>query len=335
MSAPVHLLKGSDPVQLAERARAVIDESVGDAARGEVLDEFTGDDYDLGAVVLAASTVSMFGARVVVARNMARFPASALEPLLAYLADPSPDTTLVLVWDRPVGGLTSHPVPRKLADAVTAAGGTVEDCGIPGGRAGETWFREHLSAAGVSLNPQAERLLRDRLGEDLARLGTVLRSLEAAFGLGAGPLDAEDVEPYLGEAGGVPPWELTDAIDRGDVATAVTKVRRMVQGGGRHPLQVLATLETHVTRLVRLDGARATNEKDAAALLGLKGSTFPARKALEQSRALGSARVARALHLLARADVDLRGRSGQPAELVLEVLVARLAALSSRSRPGR
>jgi DNA polymerase-3 subunit delta len=109
----------------------------------------------------------------------------------------------------------------------------------------------------------------------------------------------------------------------------------MVQGGGRHPLQVLATLETHVTRLVRLDGARATNEKDAAALLGLKGSTFPARKALEQSRALGSARVARALHLLARADVDLRGRSGQPAELVLEVLVARLAALSSRSRPGR
>lgn len=42
-----------------------------------MLAEFSGDDYDLGAVVLAAQTVSMFGDRVVVARNLARYGTAA------------------------------------------------------------------------------------------------------------------------------------------------------------------------------------------------------------------------------------------------------------------
>ena len=69
-------------------------------------------------------------------------------------------------------------------------------------------------------------------------------------------------------------------------------------------------------------------EKDAAALLGMKGSTFPARKALSQCRKLGHDRVVRAIDLLATADIDLRGGKAWPDDLVLAVLVARLAYLA-------
>ncbi len=55
-----------------------------------------------------------------------------------------------------------------------------------------------------------------------------------------------------------------------------------------------------------------TDEKSAAALLGLRGSTFPARKALDQTRRLGPQGVARAIDLLAGADLDLRGASRGP-----------------------
>ena len=68
--------------------------------------------------------------------------------------------------------------------------------------------------------------------------------------------------------------------------------------------------------------------EDAAQLLGMKGSTFPARKALSQSRKLGHDRVVRAVELLAGADIDLRGGKAWPDGLVLEVLVARLARLA-------
>ena len=48
------------------------------------------------------------------------------------------------------------------------------------------------------------------------------------------------------------PWELTDTIDRGDTATAIELLHRML-GAGRHPLQLMATLHTHYARMLRLD----------------------------------------------------------------------------------
>ncbi len=330
MSGELHLLKGSDPVLLADAAREVVDRIVGDAERGEVLEEFSGDEYDLSAVVLAAQTVSMFGDRVVVARNMARFGTDDLAPLIAYLDDPAPDASVVLVWDKPTAsGLRANPVPKKLSDAVKGAGGTVADHGLPAGKGRAMWVDDQLDAAPVSLSGAAKRLLVDRLGEDLNRLGGILTVLEATYGTDAGPLDPDDVEPFLGDSGGVPPWDVTDAIDKGNVALAVTNVRRMMQGGDRHPLAVMVTLQTHYERMLRLDGAGVRGEKEAAALLGMKGSTFPAKKALSQTAALGSAKVARATTLLAGADLDLRGRVDVPGEQVVEVLVARLAALSA------
>ena len=59
----------------------------------------------------------------------------------------------------------------------------------------------------------------------------------------------------------------------------------------------------------------------------MTGSTFPAKKALGQTRKLGSEGVTRAISLLAAADLDLRGQSGLESRAVVEVLVARLARL--------
>ena len=68
-------------------------------------------------------------------------------------------------------------------------------------------------------------------------------------------------------------------------------------------------------------------------LLGMK--PYPAKKVLAQARRLGHDGVVRAVKLVAEADVDLRGRSGQDPRAVIETLVARLAALSSRSGASR
>ena len=93
-------------------------------------------------------------------------------------------------------------------------------------------------------------------------------------------------------------------------------------------MAILSALHGHYGRLLRLDGSGIGDEKSAADALGIKG--FPAKKALQASRQLGGKRIARAVRLLGDADLDLRGRSAWPAELVVEVLVARLASLSRR-----
>lgn len=136
--------------------------------------------------------------------------------------------------------------------------------------------------------------------------------------------------PYVGHGGSVAPWDLTDAIGRGDIVLAVDRLHRLLAAGDRHALVVMATLHGHLGRMLALDGSDAGTERDAAAVLGLKGSTFPAKLALEGARRLGSARLAQAISLLAQADLDIRGASALPDQLVLEVLVARLAHLSRR-----
>ncbi len=334
----VTLLKGSDPVTLEGAALEAVRSAVGDAERAEVLEEFRGDDYSLGEVCLAAQTISMFGERVVVARNLARFSAKEVGPLVDLLGDHSAEFRLVLVWDRPsTSGARANAVPKKLADAVKAAGGQVVDTAPPGGRARHGWLADRFDRADVSLDPAARALVEDYLGDEVGRLPALLEVI-AASNPGRTNLGEDDIRPLLGESGGVPPWDLTDAIDRGETARAVELARRMMAGGARHPLQVMASLQSHYERMFRLDGSGARDEKAAASILGLKGSTFPAKKALAQASRLGHQRLTRAIRLLARADVELRGATANPPEAVMELLVARLAALGrsdARRAAGR
>jgi DNA polymerase-3 subunit delta len=325
--APVHLVKGDDDVLLRDAALDVVHALTGDLDAALAVEEvgrerFAPPDAETSIVPLvdAAQTPPFLtDRRVVVGRDIEMFTKAAqVAPLVDYLADPLPSTSLVLVWS---GGR----VPKSLVDAVKACKGVQVDTSP--GRKIAGWVDEHIAAAGLELDAAATARLVAWLGDDPQRLVGVLGTLAGSFGAGA-RLGVAEVEPFLGEAGGVPPWELTDALDRGDIATALDKLHRMTAGGGRHGLQIMATLQNHYGRMLMLDGAPVGGEKDAARLLGMKGSTFPARKALSQSRKLGHDRVVRAVELLAGADIDLRGGKAWPDGLVLEVLVARLARLA-------
>lgn len=323
MTRPAFLVRGDDPSLVRDAVRRLVDELVGDEDRTLAVDEHAGEDYECGALADAAQTPPFLTAlRVVVGRELHRFKVDELAPLVTYLADPLPTTALVLVWE-------SGAVPKGLLDAVRKSGGEVVDTS-PGRSARDqrAWLADRVAESGVRVDKAAVELIATTLGEDLDRLAGLLATLRSTYG--DAPIRRDDVEPYLGGAGGVAPWELTDAIDRGDIGGAVDRLHRLLGGGDRHPMVVLAALHTHVQRLLALDGAGVRSDKEAAELLGLKGSTFPAKKAMEQARRLGYAKVRRAVELVAQADVDLRGVKDWPPELVLEVLVARLAALGGR-----
>jgi DNA polymerase III subunit delta len=246
--------------------------------------------------------------------------------LLSYLDDPLPTSHLVLVTGEK-GRLST-----KLVNAVKKIGHVI-DAGVPTQRGGRSaWLVDHLRGAPVNLEPAAVKALDGHLGDDLGRLANLLEVLAAAYGRGA-RVGVDDIEPFLGESGSVPPWELTDAIDAGNTSVALDLLHRMMGPGERHPLVLLSTLHNHYARMLRLDGADAADERAAAAALGMTGSTYPARKALSQGRRLGNRGVAEAIRLLAEADLDLRKlRRDWPEDLVMEVLVARLSRLGRGGR---
>ncbi len=333
-SVGVRLVKGSDDVLRGQAVRRVIDELVGDRDRGLLVDEFFGPDYDLGAAVDAAQTPPFLtDDRIVVLRHLARFAKTEeLAALLAYLEAPLDTTSLVLVWERPPASTDRMAkIPPALTQAVAAAGGAVVGVDAPSGKGRSAWISERMASDGLQVAAAARERIAAHIGEDAGAMVGLVERLIGVYGPGAG-LSLADVEPFLGPAGGVPPWDLTDAIDEGDAQKALQQLHRMI-GSGRHPLAIMSTLQSHFVRMVRLDGAGVSGEREAAGLLGLKGSTFPAKKALSQARRLGSERIRRAIELLAAADLDLRGAAkAWPEELVVEVLVARLASIVRAGR---
>ena len=198
------------------------------------------------------------------------------------------------------------------------------------GKARSQWLADHLKGGPVRLDGPAQVRLGEHLGSDMGRLVGLLDTLASAYGRGA-TVTAADLEPFLGEAGALAPWDLTDAIDAGRTAPALEVLHRMLSAGESHPLVVLALLHKHYRQMLRLDGSGVTSAEQAAEMLGIK-SAFPAKKALAQANRLGSARIARAVQLLAEADLDLRGTTGLPGDLVVEVLVARLSRLVRQGR---
>ncbi len=316
----VHLLTGDDESILRSKAHDLIHQLVGDGDRSLMVDEFDDEEYELRVVADAAQTMPFLtDSRVVVARDVGRFNTDDLTPLLTYLDNPLDTTELVLV----AGG---GRLAKKLTDAVKAAGGHVVNTSPPNrAKDRQAWVRTEAEEHGIRLDGAAAARIADQLGEGAGRLEGLLELLRSAYGDGV-RVGAAEVEPFLGEAGGVPPWEFTDAIDAGRTTDALTLMSRMMHGGERHPLQIMATLHNHYGRLARLDGADARNEDEAAAAMGIK-SGFPAKKALGNYRRLGGDRVKRAVALLARADLDLRGETDLDSELVMEVLVARLSRL--------
>jgi len=320
-----YLVTGDDPSIVANEVHAIVNRLVGDRDPSLVVEEVGGagsDALDVGQIIDAYTTPPfLVDLRVVVVREIGRLDSDAAKRLLDALEHPFPGTVLVMSGG---GGR----LPNGFYKAIGTIGDVVD---VTARRFNErkSYLSDHLSHAPVKLNAEARDALSTHLGEDLGRLAGLLETLASAYGEGA-LVDAVMLEPFLGTKGSVPIFDLTDAIDSGEMATALAVVDRMMGPGGTSGHALVASLDNHFSRIARLDGADVRTGEDAAAILGV--AAFPAKKALNAARRLDTQSIASAVGLVAQADLDLKGMTGLDERVVLEILVARLARLCAAQR---
>ena len=330
--ASAYLLRGDDPILIGNALKSLTGQLLKGESRELGLEEISESnyqtdegDYSLDALITAAQTIPFLtDLRVVVARGMGVFSKKEMvEPLLQYLQNPLETTRLVLVWEKGPNQQRLGQVPKSLLELIERSGEVID---TRVGRKTGAWVREQVALSGVRLDKAAIQALTENIGEDVASTEGVLQTLKSVFGED-NMVTLEDMLPYLGSAGSVPPWELTDAISSGDAITALQKLRRLRESGGRHEMQILSVLHGHFSRILRLAGLNIRSAEEAAKLLGDKGSSFRAGKSLKDARKLGSYQSRKAISLLSDADLALRGKSGLAGDVILEVLVARLSYL--------
>ncbi|MSO59785.1 MAG: DNA polymerase III subunit delta [Ilumatobacteraceae bacterium] len=314
----VFLISGDESL-ISQELSTLVNQLVGEDDRMLIVEEFDASDSGLSiaAVADALGTLSMFSdRRIVVVRNVQQLDASSLAIFAQGLLSKVDSSEVVIT--------TTGRVLKVLDDVLKELGVTKVGASAGGSaRERQNWVESHLVQAGVNCAPDAVRLILNWFGNDASRLAGLIGTLNSAYGVGT-KLSRDDVEVFLGQAGAVPLWDLTDAIDAGNTALALTTLHRFL-GPDTHPLQVLSMLANRYSQMMRFDAHEIRSAADAAQLLGIKD--YPAQKLLEQFRILGGDGVAQALSLLAAADIDLRGAKDWEPELVMEVLIARLSRL--------
>jgi DNA polymerase-3 subunit delta len=186
------------------------------------LDSFELKERGLAPVLDAARTLPMFAKRrLVIARGIDDLKADDLAALPGYLADPNPQTCLVLVAGGKVDGRI------RVFQALRKQGALHEfahlrDWQLPDWLAGEARRRK------LTLTPDAAGALAEAAGPDLGRLAMCLE--QAALYAGDAPaITREHVEAVVPESRERGIFELTKAIGAGQRSQALRLLGNMLR----------------------------------------------------------------------------------------------------------
>ncbi|MEN9301381.1 MAG: polymerase delta subunit, partial [Actinomycetota bacterium] len=192
----IFLVLGSDPRLVSARLTDLVDELVGERDRTTTYEGFdlegVSADERAGVVanaVSAAQTQSLFqDVKVVVLRELGEATVDQLSSLVNYLPVAEPTSHLVLT--------STSKLAKSVMDALKKVGVTEFDTNPPS-RKNEVfdWFDETLKEAGLTIDPSAVAKMVDWLGEDRARLPSLIEVLSSTYGTSK-KLTMADVEPF-------------------------------------------------------------------------------------------------------------------------------------------
>lgn len=257
---PVYLVVGDDDAEMS-RLSGEIGNLVEDELRAFNSERFYAGERGVtpAAIVEAARTLPMMSDRRVVTvlraekllKPKRRGKAAAtvedapgdgdaetpteLDVLEAYLRDPSPQTTLVLV-------ASDVDRTRKVYKTLQKHSAIVECWGLRVGRDGRLDLREaartaeHMvkdavANAGQQIEPAAARLVAERAGTDIARLrGDVERLL--LYTVGSPKITIGDARQIVSAETAQDDWAVTNAIQRRDAREALRQLALALDAGG-------------------------------------------------------------------------------------------------------
>jgi DNA polymerase-3 subunit delta len=265
-------------------------------------------------VVAACNALGLFVSerRLVVVEHVESWKAAELEPVVDYLKAPSPETVLVLVGD----GIRKD---SALGKAVAKAGELlVYDLPKRGSRADlPGWVGRQFAALGIKVDPAVSRLLVDLVGDDLDELAGEVEKL-AAWANGESIAERE-VELLVAPRGEIPPFAMTDAWGRRDVAGVLEASERLLARAGgpaRDSVpRIVGLMNNHITRVAECQSLAAEGVSPREAAERLKKNRFYVEKLFEQAANFTPDELKDAIVRLAELDLALKGGSRLTGEL--------------------
>ena len=343
MTATLLLVYGDDGFGI-DQALAAFAARVDAAERTEILPERSPDEAAVDRARLESATVGMFGAHLVVLRqpiSAAGRSNTASDKLLALVAELPDGAALALAELRPSRDAGRPPaLLKRIADAVTERGGTVEEHATPRRNQLQGWIRAHAETMGVAIEPRAAAVLAERIGggiweSDIER-GQQTRVADGelrklATYVGDRAIGPADVEELVSDTRPASLFAITNAIDRREPAAAAAAVERAIEEG-QPVLRIMAALEGRIADLIvaRDLSAGGAAPGELTRRVG-RGNARMAERIAEAAHRYSGAELEAMLHGLFEADLAIKANemAEEPA------LVAWLGEYLLAARPMR
>jgi DNA polymerase III subunit delta len=305
-----YLITGSDRPKVTRALRRLRDRVGEDATETLSASESSGEDAAASCNALGLFAVER---RLVVVEQVERWKAADVKAVQEYLRKPAPTSVLALLGEE---------VKRDsaLAKAVAKAGKVlIYDIPTTRGRKADLpkWVEQQFRERGIVIDHDAARALVELAGDNADELATEVDKLTTwAAGERIGEREVAELVPARADA---PPFDLTDAWGRRDVAAVLAASERIVERSGDAPrdvfLRTAALLTNHVTRVRECRTLDGEGVPPAAAADRLKRNRFYVQKLYEQARNFSEGELGDAVIRLARLDLALKGGSKLPGEL--------------------
>jgi len=303
---PAYLLTGSDRPKIERAVHRLRDRFGEDSVERLSADESSGED-----AVAACNAMGLFATigRLVLVDGVERWKAADAKAVADYLTAPAPGTVLALVGSEI---RKDSPLAKACVKAGQVLAYEVSKRELP------KWVAEQFARHGVRVTPDACRALIGLVGDNPHELAGEIDKLA----LWAGPDEIGDaqVEQLVAARADVPPFVLTDAWGRRDVAGVLAACESILERStrsGEVPMLV-GRLVAHVRRVQACRRLEAEGVRPREAAAALKMHPFAAEKAFGQARNFSVEELRGAIVRLADLDFAIKGGSRLPSELELQ-----------------
>ena len=299
---PAYLIAGTDEAKIARTRQRLRARAEGEGGPG-ALELFEAGEGrrapDADALVGSLAAISLTASRrYLLADGVDKWGKGDTERIAELLGAIPPETTVVLV--------AHGKAPAPLSKAVKAAGGEILNFEAPRERELPKALVAEASELGFTLDPDAARMLVERLGPRSLRLRSELERLALWAGEG-GRVGGAELDAIIADTSEEAIWSLADAVIEGDEAQALRLAERLVAQGEAIPRIVYSLAP-------RLRAA------------------LQASRALEAGRAPKDVASSLSMHPYAAKMLVARVKDRPPAEI--EAAIGALADLEIRSRGG-
>lgn len=296
---PLVLITGPESI-LAERALASVVSELRVTAPDLEVVRLQAATYEAGSLGMHASPSLFGGEKAMVVLDLDEAPDELQTDLLAFLAAPEPDITLVVTHKSGQRG-------KKVLDTLKKGGArVVEAPAIKSDRDKSDFAMHEFRAAKRRASPEAVRALIEAVGKDLRELAAACQQLISDT---TGVIDEVLVEKYHGgkvEASG---FRVADAAIAGNSGEALRLLRHAI-ATGVDPVPIVAVLAQHLRQLVRVGFAGRGRSADVARDLGM--APWQVDKARRALSGWDSEALARSIQAVAAADFEVKGGGRDP-----------------------